>query len=236
MAFAQSMEGTVRAMKNSVISLRAVDLYFQKKRIFEKLCLSLSSGGISFLVGENGAGKSQLLRMINGIIVPDSGEISRPNTVEQAYLNQQPILLNRSVYSNLYFIGRGSVSSRRYVERKIQAIIELFQLQHYLQQPVVTLSGGQQKRVAIARLFLQKAQYYLLDEPSANIDHSSNLLIENSIGELLSNGKKVIISSHDFFQIERLFKKGQDEIHLIGQGRCLHSMNTLDLDYLSEYL
>ncbi|MGY0398491.1 MAG: ATP-binding cassette domain-containing protein [Ostreibacterium sp.] len=217
------------------IKLNKVTVSYHKKTVLNQLNISISTQGISFVIGENGAGKTQLMRVIHGLITPDSGQVNAPPTRSQAYLRQNPILLNRSVMSNLQFIRNCPACPVDIYEHRIDSVIEQFNLEHLLQQPILTLSGGQKKRVACARLWLQNADCYLLDEPSANIDHQHNLIIETAIETLANRGKKVILSSHDFFQIERLFKLGRDELLVIKKGQLVKTLTQLDPNHLKGY-
>ncbi len=217
------------------IKLSDIDLSYQDKVIFNHFNVTLSAEGISFIIGENGAGKTQLLRLIHGLVNPDSGQVIAPNTHQQAFLQQTPVLLNRNVIDNLLFIKGTSVCPSSYFEHHLADIIQQFHLEKLLTQPAYTLSGGQQKRLALARLFLQQADYYLLDEPTANIDYQNTQLIETSINHLIAKGKKVILATHDFFQIQRLFQTNRDEIFIIKNRQIIEHLECSDVTRLQQY-
>ncbi len=216
------------------ICLESVCLSYGEKSIFSSLSMQFSAQGMSFLVGENGAGKTQLLRLIHGLVNADAGQVKAANKLKQAYLPQVPLLLNRSVQENLYYIRGTAVCQSDYFNSVIDATIDDFELRPLLSIQAGKLSGGQRKRVAIARLFLQQSDYYLLDEPSANLDYHQNLLLESKLNQVLDKGKKIIMSSHDYFQLERLFTPNRDEIWLLKAGDVLERMTRLDVEQLKK--
>ncbi len=213
-----------------------VSLSYGKKSIFKALTVAFSATGISFLLGENGAGKTQLLHCIHGLVIPQQGSIFVPPRAEQAYLFQSPLLLNRSVLANLYFIRGCPASPKHYFDCRLQQVIDDLSLTPLLSQSAMTLSGGQKKRLAVARFLLQKASCWLLDEPSANLDKKNNQIIEQAITEKVSQQQKVIVATHDFFHLQRLFVEGRDELLIIKNGTLAARSMTLNVDELSHYL
>ncbi len=213
-----------------------VNLSYGKKSIFKSLSISFSSTGISFLLGENGAGKTQLLRCIHGLVIPQQGSVFAPPRIEQAYLFQFPLLLNRSVLANLYFIRGCPVSPKHYFDRRLQQVIDDLSLTPLLSQSAMTLSGGQKKRVAVARFLLQKASCCLLDEPSTNLDKKNSQILEQAIVEKVNRQQKIIIATHDFFHLQRLFVTGRDELLVIKDGAIASHLTNLDMNELLHYL
>lgn len=218
------------------IQFDAVCLAYDKQSIFQDLSLTFSTRGISFLLGENGAGKTQILRCIHKLSIPNSGIVSAPPRIHQAYLRQTPVLLNRSVRDNLRFVRGTPVAPAAYVDRVFDTVVDRFELQPLLTRQATTLSGGQRKRVAVARLFLQRANCYLFDEPTANIDRTNNRLIESAIDECVQNNHKVIMTTHDFLQLQRLFCEGRDELLIIKNGRLACTAKRPTSELFNQYL
>ncbi|MPV86741.1 ATP-binding cassette domain-containing protein [Ostreibacterium oceani] len=216
------------------ICLNKLTLSYGEKSVVDALNLTFQATGISFLLGHNGAGKTQLLKLIHGINQPSSGTIKAPVLNEQAYLQQQPILLNRSVMQNLQFIRASQVCRADYFDARINDIIQQLDLAYLLSQNTLTLSGGEKKRVALARLLLQEATLYLIDEPSANVDLSTNQTIESVINHLADTGKKIILTLHDLAQLKRLFQPSRDEIIVLRKGRLVEKTQQLDLNVLID--
>lgn len=227
----------MQALKSLLpIQFSNVNLQYANKPILQSLDLAFSAHGISFLLGENGAGKTQILRCIHGLSTPNSGHINAPPRQQQAYLHQAPILLNRSVKENLYFIRGCLAAPESLFDQQFDAVIQRFALSDLLSQSASTLSGGQRKRVALARLFLQQANCYLFDEPAANIDRKTNRIIESAISERAEQGYKIIITTHNFFQLQRLFCEGRDEVLVIKNGRLATIAKHTDSDLFNRYL
>lgn len=226
--------------KDSMICCSEITLTLGRQAVFNRLNIDFSANGISFLVGANGVGKTQLLRLIHGLIQPDSGQLTAPPIKQQAFLSQSPILLKRTVKENLLFIRGCSVAPVIHFDTNFEEVIKYFQLTKLLSQQVMTLSGGQKKRVAIARLFLQQASCYLIDEPSANVDYQTNVKIEAAIEQLVRADNKVIVASHDLVQIERLFDPKRDELLLLHpsqiQGQLISRYCSLDFNEIKKYL
>ncbi len=218
------------------IILSDICLSYDKKCVFNSLSMEFSPQGISFLVGENGAGKTQLLRLIHGLVKADSGFLVAPKKSQQGYLQQVPTLLNRSVKDNLYYVRGSKVCPKPHFDKMVHKVISHFQLHKLLYMQVGHLSGGQRKRVAIARLFLQRCDYYLLDEPSTSLDHQQNLLVEAKLNKVLAAGKKIIMSSHDYFQLERLFMPNRDEIWIMKDGDILEKAKKLNGEQLKRFV
>lgn len=218
------------------VSLQSADLVLKKQLILNQLTVEFKSTGISLLVGENGAGKTQILRTIHGLAQLDSGSVNAPPKNRQAFLYQNPQLLQRSVKDNLRFIRNSSVSSGNYFDAHFETVLRLFELERLLTHPVKQLSGGQQKRVALARLFLQEAECFLLDEPTANMDWQTIQLIEQAIEKLIQKNQKVIIATHDILHIERLFKNTRDELLMIKNGQLLWKTDHFSHEKLKQHL
>ncbi|MBS9777395.1 MAG: ATP-binding cassette domain-containing protein [Gammaproteobacteria bacterium] len=218
------------------IILDNVFLTLQNRIIFNDLSITFKSHGISFIMGDNGAGKTQLLRTIHGLVKPNQGQVDVPFSNTQAFLYQSPILLSKSVEGNLRFVRGTRVCSEERFDKYYQSVVSFFLLADILRQPVSSLSGGQKKRVALARLFLQSADYYLLDEPSANIDRTNNLLIDKFVNQMVDEGKKVLMTTHDYPQLARLFVEGRDEIVCLKDGTCADILTALEMDRLHLHL
>lgn len=223
-------------MKAADISLDNVSLKIGKTQVFSRLSLAFQSDGLSLLIGANGSGKTQILRLIHGLSQPQSGQIIAPPVAAQALLFQSPLLLNRSVIENLRYLFRSPVIDKTYFNQQLEPLLVHFELKALLSRNVNQLSGGQRKRVATVRLLLQNASCYLFDEPAANVDYHTNLLLESSIVALLERGKKVIVTTHDLPQMERLFLNDRDEVIVLSAGQLVQQSQHLDFEQLKRFL
>ena len=184
--------------------------------------LELFSGRVHLLAGPNGAGKSTLLQLLALLLPPDRGEIlfagaavqgaaQRQKLRQQITLvEQSPFLFDTTVYENLAFglrlrEVRGDMQRHR-IARALQAV----GLEGFESRRANTLSGGETRRVALARALVLKPKVLLLDEPTAGLDRESLPLFESCLAALPATGVSLLISTHDIDQSRRL------------QGQILH--------------
>ena len=191
------------------------------ERLIDGIDLSISSTGISVVMGANGAGKSLFLRLIHGLLEPSAGEVrwrgarlDKSARRRQALVFQKPVLLRRSVAANIDFVlhGRGAEQQRR---RNL--ILHEAGLYRQRQQPARLLSGGEQQKLALARALATEPQVLLLDEPCASIDSASTLQIETLLEQTRARGVKIILVTHDIGQARRL----ADDVAFMHAGRLL---------------
>lgn len=217
------------------LSIQNLSLQLDNNLILNDLSLSFNNKGITFLLGSNGAGKTQLLKTLNGLTFPTTGTIRFAN-ISQAMLFQSPMLLNRSIEDNLKFILKAKHTDKASWQNHIYDALTLVELFSLKDKNVFKLSGGQQKRVAIACTYIQGAELYLLDEPTANLDISSIKQIELIINNLVKENKKIILTTHDIAQVNRLFTEKRDEIILLKQGQLILQSQQLDFEKILPHL
>lgn len=217
-------------MPESLLPLKVTGLCFsvQRKPLLQDLNLQIDNAGISVILGPNGAGKSLLVRMLHGLILPDSGNINWNGKSldlnirkSQAIIFQKPVLLRRSVAANIDFVLNNlSVDHQK---NSLQ-ILEEAGLYEQRQQPARLLSGGEQQRLSLARALATSPQVLLLDEPTASIDPASTLQIENLLGEVRDAGVKLILVTHDIGQAHRL----ASDVIFMHRGRILEHTEARD--------
>ncbi len=189
------------------------------RRIIDSLGLTLGAAGTTAVMGPNGAGKSLFLRLINGLLVPTSGEVSwagrspdRDVQARLAFVFQKPVLLRRSVAENIDFVLR---RHHRADPKRRDALLERVGLAELGRQPARRLSGGEQQRLALARAIAVEPEVLMLDEPTASLDPASALLIEDIIREERAAGVRVFLVTHDIGQARRL----ADDVVFLRRGR-----------------
>lgn len=181
------------------------------KTVVKSVSLSVKSGQIVGLLGPNGAGKTTCFYMIVGLINSDKGQIT---------LNQQPItklaMHQRALKGIGYLPQEASVFRGLSVADNIRAILQLrrqlsaaeqnrileqllddFQIQHIRESMGISLSGGERRRVEIARALANDPQFILLDEPFAGVDPISVVDIQNMIRQLADRGIGILITDHN---------------------------------------
>ncbi len=191
----------------STLQLRELSLHYGARRLFDGLALDLLPGRCRLLVGDNGAGKSSLLRVIAGLQPARSIRLLDPparhprraaRLLRQrvTYLHQHPYVFRGSVLANLRLAlprGLGRATRRaRLVEALHWAGLE--PLAH---AEAIRLSGGERQRLALARAWLRGTPFLLLDEPTANLDAASRARMLALLDALLGEGRGLLIATHD---------------------------------------
>jgi len=181
----------------NLISAYQISKEFASKTLFEKISFSIDTQQKIGLLGPNGAGKSTLLKILNGQIKPDSGQLSFSNSLRLGYLEQRPqFTTNKTIYETLI-----SATDDEYDGLNIAYAYELIKKLSLDQMPlaentiVSQLSGGWQKRVALARELIKKPNLLLLDEPTNHLDIQSILWLEDFIAN--ENQISFLIVTHD---------------------------------------
>lgn len=190
-----------------MIKVEEVVVERRGKRLLGPATFSLKDKGITAVIGPNGAGKSTLLRLMHGLENPRYGQIDLPTSMhskQQAFLFQHPILLRRSVQQNLDLPLKLRRVPSAVREQEVLKIATEFGLEKLMEQDAVLLSGGEKQKLTLARALITKPNLLFLDEPSANLDRPSTLIIENAVKVIAGEGCKVILASHSMAQVNRL--------------------------------
>lgn len=185
-----------------LLQARGLTFARNEEAIFGPLDFSLHPGEVVLIEGDNGSGKTTLLKVLCGLLEPSSGEVllhDAPLTL--AKLSHQVALLGHllglkmelSTLQNLRFaVGMGGIRSGITPQLALASV----GLEGYEDQPLRTLSAGQKKRVALARLLLVPAALWLLDEPYANLDRSGIELVNRLLDHHARLGGAALITSH----------------------------------------
>jgi len=220
------MTSAMRA-PHSLLPLRLEDVVFlvAGRRIIDRVSLTLEAGSRTVIVGPNGAGKSVLLRLCHGLLRPTYGTIAwnapeQPGEPRrQAMVFQRPVLLRRSAFANIaYALAVARVPSGQRRARAAEALRKVG-LEALGRHPARVLSGGEQQRVALARVWALNPEVLFLDEPTANLDPGATHEIERVVGAMHAAGTKIVMVTHNLGQARRL----GDEILFLHQGRLLES-------------
>ena len=201
------------------IRVKEVSLKLNNNFFFNKLSFDIDNNSISSFIGPNGAGKTSCIKLLTGLIKPESGEIifsknkNFPNSI--GYVPQKIILLRRSVEENLLHalsLSNYPSSKRR---KRIKEILKFSKLEHLANKSARNLSTGQQQLLSIMRALVSRPAFLFLDEPCANLDLQTTKFIEDILKKASKSGVKIIIVTHDLFQAKRL----ADEIIFFCNGK-----------------
>jgi tungstate transport system ATP-binding protein len=181
--------------------------------IIKPLSLELAAGPSTIILGANGAGKSVLMRLMHGLLHPNTGTIAWSSAGRQAMVFQRPVMLRRSALANVAYALE--VSGTAQAEKIAMDALEEVGLAHLARRPARVLSGGEQQRLALARAWALHPEVLFLDEPTANLDPGATREIETLIKAFDAAGTKIVMSTHSLGQARRL----GDEVIFLHQGR-----------------
>lgn len=200
--------------------------YDKNKPVIENLNLTIKQGSFTVLLGPSGCGKSTILRMIAGLERENSGEIEidgvsmkgvAPGERQIAMVFQNYALYpTMTVRENIEFGLKNMKLEKSERKRRIEEVVEMVNLEAYLERKPAQLSGGQRQRVALARAIVKKPSVFLMDEPLSNLDSKLRASIRTELIELYRKlGSTFIYVTHD--QVEAM-SMGTD-IVLLENGR-----------------
>ena len=216
------------------VQFKNIKLTRNKTTILQNIEVTLQRDDFVLMTGQNGSGKSTFLKIIAGLIKPDSFNIYFPESrydkfmfdknrmnswgaykkfLRQhfCYLHQTPYLFSGTVYDNIAYGLKYRGLSRVEIAHRVDEALELIALKHLSQRSSEALSGGEKQRVAIARSWVTHPDFILLDEPFANMDKHSRQSTYEIINQLKEKNMGVIITSHDPHYGELNFNK---QMHL----------------------
>ncbi|MGM9973270.1 MAG: ABC transporter ATP-binding protein [Clostridiaceae bacterium] len=197
----------------SIIELDRITKSFGDKIILDEFSLQVEEGEFISLTGPSGSGKSTLLNIIGLLEDFDDGEltideeISAPPNSERAnkiirekvsYLFQNYALVDEETVSyNLSLALKYVKGSKKDKAEKMIEALKTVGLEGYELRRIYELSGGEQQRVAIARIMLKPGKIILADEPTGSLDEKNKMKVLNLLKELNHNGKTIIVVTHD---------------------------------------
>lgn len=216
-------------MKAKLKTEHLVKIY-DRKKVVDQVSLEIGKGQIVGLLGPNGAGKTTTFRLILGLISPDKGRIylkgkeitglpfHKKATRGISYLPQDPSFFRKAtVEDNLKLILENSHHQFNSIEERIDSLLDDLGVLKYRNQKASTLSGGEVRKVEIARTLATSPSFILLDEPFSGIDPISVEEIQNIIHYLKKEGLGIIVTDHNV----RETLKVTDYAYLMSQGRIL---------------
>ena len=193
-----------------MLILNEISKSIKDKTIVDKVSFEIKPGSVNGLLGPNGAGKTTTFYLIAGLIKLDSGEIffngndisnlpmHKRSNMGIKYLPQEPsIFQDLTVYENLYGLAEISLKEKNKISQFMTQSIEEFSLEQILDLKGRQLSGGQRRKVEIARTLAASPKIILLDEPFAGIDPIAIDEIKNVLRTLKDKGIAILITDHN---------------------------------------
>ena len=214
----------------SLLIARQLVKSYTKRRVVDEVSLYVDEGEIVGLLGRNGAGKTTTFRMVIGMITPEAGQVifqDRDVTTEpmykhalagMGYLSQEPSIFQRmTVEQNLLAILETQSLSRAARHRRTQELMAQFGLEHNAKQRADTCSGGERRRLEIARALVTRPKLMLLDEPFAAVDPHTVEELQDEVRKLAHDGIAMLVTDHNVQQTLRIC----DRAYIIHEGKNL---------------
>ena len=210
-------------MKNKVLEFNNVSFSYERELTLNNITFSINEGDFLGIIGENGTGKTTIMKLILGFLKHYEGDIrifgeerkNFKNTERLGYVSQKansfvsdfPASVYEVVSAGLYakcgFFRRPGKKEKEIVMN----VLEQVGMSEYKNRLIGRLSGGQQQRVFIARALVKNPEIMILDEPTVGIDAKSVDMVTDIINELNRQGKTVIMTNHDTHSLKKQANK-----------------------------
>jgi lipopolysaccharide export system ATP-binding protein len=213
--------------KTHVLTTKELSKTYGRKTVVKGVDLAFASGRVLGLLGPNGAGKTTTFYMVVGLVPPTAGRISLDGQditdmpmyqrarLGIAYLPQEPSVFRKmTVEQNLMSILEFTDLSPKDRARRVEEALDELNIRKLAASPAYTLSGGERRRVEIARAMVLSPRFFLLDEPFAGIDPIAVADIQGIILHLKDRGIGVVVSDHNVRETLKI----TDEAYIISEG------------------
>ena len=222
---------------SSTLSVRSLQKSYGVRRVVKDVSIEVVSGEVIGLLGPNGAGKTTSFYMIVGLVPSEAGEIlldgerisnlpiHRRAERGLSYLPQEASVFRKlSVEDNIRAVlelqkSDGKPLAREEIDKRLDTLLEELQIKSLRQNPALSLSGGERRRVEIARALATNPRFILLDEPFAGVDPIAVIEIQRIVRFLKARGIGVLITDHNVRETLDIC----DRAYIINQGSVLAS-------------
>ena len=205
----------------SLVFIKSLDIQLSGKEILTDINLNIEKGGMTFLIGKTGSGKTTLIKSFYGDISINSSErfeiagfnLKEIRDYQIPFLRRKigivfqdfKLLDDRSIYNNLEFVlkATGWLDNKK-IEDRILEVLNMVGVEINLNTYPSKLSGGEQQRVAIARALLNNPELIIADEPTGNLDPETSVEIISLFEKLNNLGITMIIATHDYNLVLKL--------------------------------
>jgi ABC-2 type transport system ATP-binding protein len=227
----------IQVNMNTIIETNKLLRLFGEHKAVDEISFHVKQGEVFGLLGPNGAGKTTTVRLLNGILPPSSGTMRvfgfDPITQGEAIrrktgvLTETPALYERlSARENLDFFGTLQEIPVSELSRRVDEMLDFFDLSSRAKDKVETFSKGMKQRLALARALIHKPPLLFLDEPTSGLDPEAAQHVNDLIANLTNqNGQTVVLATHNLRDAQRLC----DRVAIMNKGKipALGSLNEL---------
>lgn len=185
----------------NVLNIEHVSKIYGDKKIFDDVSYGVSEGEKIGIIGINGTGKTTLLRIIAGLTEPDEGQVITQNGLRLTYLPQDPKFPSNATI--LSYVTEGVTAQTWNPQTEAKTILNRLGIQNH-EEEIAHLSGGQKKRVALAKTLVNPADILILDEPTNHLDNEMASWLEDYLNRFKG---VVIMVTHDRYFLDRVTNK-----------------------------
>jgi len=214
-----------------MISIQNVNFHYQDgPEVLRGVSLDIKDGEFVAIMGENGAGKTTLVKMFNGLLKPTAGtvEVDGVQTKEKSvaqlsrnvgliFQNPDNQLFAETVTQELGFSLKNFGFADDVIQKRVESFLHVLDLERYATSSPFVLSGGERKRVALAAILVWDPKHVIMDEPTIGQDYLQKERLRNFIMQLVSQGKTVIIVTHDV----EFVAECKPRVILLSRGRII---------------
>ena len=216
----------------NILRAEKITKIYNKRKVVDGVTVEVKEGEVVGLLGPNGAGKTTTFYCIVGIVKPDAGRVllgevdvtNEPTYIRAqkgiSYLPQEPSIFRKlTVEENIMAVLEMHGLSEKEIREKTDSLLERFGISDLRKQKANSLSGGERRRLEIARALSINPKFLLLDEPFAGIDPIAVYEIQGLIKELKSMNIGILITDHNVRETLRII----DRAYIIGHGKVIAS-------------
>lgn len=209
----------------NILEIRGLNKSFASTRALQDVNLDVEAGSILGVLGPNGAGKTTLLRIINHILVADSGSVmidgalaSLETSRKIGYMPEERGLYDKMrVEDQIMYFGQLKGADKLTLRRSMEEYLEIFQLSNDKRRLIKELSKGNQQKVQIISTIVHDPDLVILDEPFSGFDPINGALLQDLVTRLHEKGRTIMLSSHNMPAVEEMC----NSIALVNRGKIL---------------